>query len=65
MCFHPYVLERIVTHRLEELRAEAAQRMSWASTKRDRPGVATMVRAVITRAGRIVGLRGAVRPRHA
>lgn len=65
MCFHPYVLERITAHRLEELRAEAALRVARAATSRERAGVAAAVRAAIARARRILGLQGTVHPRHA
>ena len=65
MCFDPYILERITTTRLNELRAEAARRTTLASVKRCRPGVWDTVRVVLRRVGRALGRRGTVRPRHA
>jgi hypothetical protein len=65
MCFDPYILERITTTRLNELRAEAARRTTLASVMRDQPGVWDTVRLMLRRAGRVFGRRGMVRPRHA
>ena len=65
MCFDPYILERITTTRLNELRAEAARRTTLASVKRCQPGVWDRVRVVLRRVGRALGRRGTVRPRHA
>jgi hypothetical protein len=65
MCFDPYILERITTTRLNELRAEAARRTALASVKRGQPGVWDTVKVALRRAGRRFGRRGTVRPRHA
>lgn len=65
MSFDPYILERITATRLNELRAEAAHRMRVASLTRRRSGVLGAIRMVLLRAARLLGHRGAVRPRHA
>jgi hypothetical protein len=65
MCFDPYILERITATRLNELRAEAAHRMRVDSLTRGRSGVLAAIRMVLLRAARLLGRRGAVRPRHA
>ena len=65
MCFDPYILERITATRLNELRAEAAHRMRVDSLTRGRSGVLAAIRMVLRRAARLLGRRGAVRPRHA
>jgi len=65
MCFDPYILERITTARLNELRAEAVRRTTLASVMRGQPGVWDAVRLMLRRAGRVFGRRGTVRPRHA
>jgi hypothetical protein len=65
MCFDPYILERITTTRLNELRAEAVRRTTAASVMRGRPGLWCTVRGLLRRAGRVFGRRGTVRPRHA
>ena len=65
MDFDPYILERITATRLNELRAEAAHRMELASLTRGRFGILGPIRMVLLRAGRFLGRRGAVRPRHA
>jgi hypothetical protein len=65
MSFDPYILERITATRLNELRAEAAHRMKLASLARGRSGLLGAIRMVLLRAARLLGRRGAVRPRHA
>jgi hypothetical protein len=65
MSFDPYILERMTATRLNELRAEAAHRMQVASLTRGRSGVLGAIRMVLLRAARLLGRRGAVRPRHA
>ncbi|HMB34138.1 MAG TPA: hypothetical protein VKV41_08925 [Methylomirabilota bacterium] len=65
MCFDPYVLERITTSRLEELRAEAARRGVVRSIHG--PGrILARLRALFTGRHRVIaGRGGAVRTRHA
>ena len=65
MCFDPYILERITTTRLNELRAEAAHQSRVASLTRGRSRGLGAIRMVLLRAARLLGRRGAVRPRHA
>ncbi len=65
MSFDPYILERITATRLNELRAEAAHQMRVDSLTRGRSGVLAAIRMVLLRAARLLGRRGAVRPRHA
>jgi hypothetical protein len=65
MSFDPYILERITATRLNELRAEAAQQMRVTSLTRGRSGALGAIRAMLLRAARLLGRRGAVRPRHA
>ena len=65
MSFDPYILERITATRLNELRAEAAHRMRVDSLTRGRSGGLAPIRMVLLRAARLLGRRGAVRPRHA
>jgi hypothetical protein len=64
MCFDPYVLERITTSRLAELRAEAARRVIVQSLRPQRSRLLARLRALFLGRTRPVG-RGAVRPRHA
>ena len=65
MNFDPYILERITATRLNELRAEAAHQMRVTSLTRGRSGALGAIRTVLLRAARLLGRRGAVRPRHA
>jgi hypothetical protein len=65
MCFDPYILERITATRLNELRAEAAHQARVASLTRGRSRGLGAIRIVLLRAARLLGRRGAVRPRHA
>ena len=65
MCFDPYILERITATRLNELRAEAAHQSRVASLTRGRSRGLGAIRIVLLRAARLLGRRGAVRPRHA
>jgi len=65
MSFDPYILEHITATRLNELRAEAAHRMRVDSLTRGRSGALAAIRIVLLRAARLLGRRGAVRPRHA
>ena len=65
MCFDPYVLERITSSRLEELRAEAARRGVVRSIHEPRRILARL-RALFTGRHRVIaGRGGAVRTRHA
>ena len=64
MCFDPYVLERITSARLEELRAEAARRGIVRSIQGPRPILARL-RAFLTGRQRMIAGRGTVRTRHA
>ena len=64
MCFDPYVLERITSSRLEELRSEAARRATVRSVHRSR-GVFATLRAFFTGRPRALAGRRAVGPRHA
>jgi len=65
MSFDPYILERITATRLNELRAEAEHRTRVASLTRGRSRALGAIRIVLLRAARLLGRRGAVRPRHA
>jgi hypothetical protein len=65
MNFDPYILERITAARLNELRAEAAHQRRVASLTRGRSRALGAIRMVLLRAARLLGRRGAVRPRHA
>jgi len=65
MCFDPYVLERITTSRLSELRADAARHVALASVRVRRPSTWAVIKGALLRAGRLLGRRGAVKPRHA
>ena len=64
MCFDPYVLERITSARLEELRAEAARRGVVHATRGPRRILAKL-RAFFTGRPRVITGRGAMRTRHA